>query len=82
MKWINAADALLEMIVTKLPSPVEAGKYRMEHLYEGPLDDQTAFAIRDCNKDGPLTMYISKMIPDKNQFYAFGRVFSGTVRAG
>jgi len=21
MKWINAADALLEMVVTKLPSP-------------------------------------------------------------
>jgi elongation factor 2 len=24
MKWINAAEALLEMIVTKLPSPIEA----------------------------------------------------------
>lgn len=24
MKWLNAADTLLEMIVTKLPSPVEA----------------------------------------------------------
>jgi translation elongation factor EF-G len=24
MKWINAAEALLEMIVTKLPSPLVA----------------------------------------------------------
>lgn len=24
MKWLNAADALLEMIVNKLPSPVVA----------------------------------------------------------
>jgi translation elongation factor EF-G len=23
-KWINAADALLEMIISKLPSPVKA----------------------------------------------------------
>lgn len=28
MKWLNAADALLEMIVAKLPSPVIAQAYR------------------------------------------------------
>ena len=29
-------------------------------------------------------MYISKMVPtsDKGRFYAFGRVFSGTVQTG
>jgi len=29
-------------------------------------------------------LYVSKMVPtsDKGRFYAFGRVFSGTVRAG
>merc|ERR1712100_381135 len=38
----------------------------------------------DCNKDGELAIFISKMIPsaDKGRFYAFGRVFSGTVSAG
>ena len=32
----------------------------------------------------PLMMYISKMVPtsDKGRFYAFGRVFSGTVATG
>merc|ERR1711885_61888 len=48
----------------------------------GPQDDQTAKAIRDCNPDGPLSIFISKMIPDGGRFYAFGRVFSGTVSAG
>jgi elongation factor 2 len=38
-KWINAADALLEMIVLKLPSPAVAQKYRAAYLYEGPIDD-------------------------------------------
>lgn len=38
-KWINAAEALLEMIVMKLPSPVFAQKYRAAYLYEGPIDD-------------------------------------------
>jgi len=83
-KWINAADTLLEMIVTHLPSPVKAQKYRVENLYSGPQDDAAAEAIRNCDPNGPLTMYISKMVPtnDKGRFYAFGRVFSGTVATG
>jgi len=35
-KWINASEALLEMIVTCLPSPKLAQKYRCAYLYEGP----------------------------------------------
>jgi len=81
-KWINAAEALLEMIILKLPSPVKAQKYRMENLYEGPTDDVTATAIKNCDADGPLSIFISKMIPDGGRFYAFGRVFSGTVSSG
>ena len=83
-KWINAAEALLEMIILKLPSPVKAQKYRAAYLYEGPTDDATFKSIRDCDKDGPLCVFISKMIPtnDKGRFYAFGRVFSGTVASG
>merc|ERR1712117_584175 len=82
--WINAADTLLSMIVTKLPSPRVAQKYRVENLYEGPMDDEAAKAIRSCDKEGPLMMYVSKMVPtsDKGRFHAFGRVFSGTVATG
>jgi len=82
--WINAADTLLSMIVLRLPSPQEAQKYRVENLYEGPMDDEGAAAIRACDPKGPLMMYISKMVPtsDKGRFYAFGRVFSGTIATG
>jgi len=83
-KWINAAEALLEMIIMKLPSPVKAQKYRAAYLYEGPQDDASYKAIRDCDKEGPLMVFISKMVPtnDKGRFYAFGRVFSGVVATG
>lgn len=83
-KWINAADALLEMIIMKLPSPVKAQKYRAAYLYEGPQDDPSYKAIANCDKDGPLMVFISKMVPtnDKGRFYAFGRVFSGIVSTG
>merc|ERR1712048_196552 len=82
--WINAADTLLQMLVTKLPSPRVAQKYRVENLYEGPMDDEAANCIRSCDKDKGLMMYVSKMIPtsDKGRFYAFGRVFSGTIATG
>lgn len=83
-RWLPVADAILEMIVTQLPSPVTAQKYRVETLYEGPQDDECANAIRNCDVDGPLVMYISKMVPtsDKGRFYAFGRVFAGKVATG
>merc|ERR1719421_970584 len=82
--WINAADTLLAMIVSKLPSPAKAQKYRTENLYEGPNDDTAASAMKKCDPQGPLMMYVSKMVPtaDKGRFHAFGRVFSGTIATG
>merc|ERR1711881_250731 len=82
--WIPAGDALMGMFVTKLPSPVKAQKYRVGTLYEGPADDECAKGIAGCAADGPLMMYISKMVPtsDKGRFYAFGRVFSGKIMTG
>ena len=73
-RWLPAGDALSEMIIEHLPSPVVAQKYRVETLYTGPLDDETAAAIRNCDPEGPLTMFVSKMVPtdDGKRFFAFG----------
>jgi len=85
-KWLPAGDAVLEMIVLHLPSPAKAQSYRVDTLYDGPLDDPTATAIRTCDtsEGAPLCMYVSKMVPtsDKGRFYAFGRVFSGKIATG
>ena len=77
----SVLQALLEMMIWHLPSPAKAQKYRVENLYEGPLDDIYASAIRNCDPNGPLMLYVSKLIPaqDKGRFYAFGRVFAGKV---
>ncbi|XP_033751008.1 LOW QUALITY PROTEIN: translation elongation factor 2-like [Pecten maximus] len=83
-KWMPAGDALLQMIVIHLPSPVTAQRYRTDTLYEGPSDDEVAVSMKNCDPKGPLMMYVSKMVPtsDKGRFYAFGRVFSGCVATG
>jgi len=82
--WLPAGEAMFQMIVIHLPSPVTAQKYRAEPLYEGPPDDEACVAIKNCDPNGPLMMYVSKMVPtsDKGRFYAFGRVFSGKVATG
>merc|ERR1711981_22148 len=83
-KWLPAAEALMEMFVLHLPSPAKAQKYRTETLYEGPIDDTCAKGMMECKTDGPLMIYISKMVPtaDNSRFVAFGRVFSGTIKTG
>jgi len=82
--WLPAGDAMFQMIVIHLPSPVTAQKYRAELLYEGPHDDAACMGIKNCDPEAPLMMYVSKMVPtsDKGRFYAFGRVFSGKVATG
>eukprot|EP01017_Pseudomicrothorax_dubius_P020190 TRINITY_DN2210_c0_g2_i6.p1 TRINITY_DN2210_c0_g2~~TRINITY_DN2210_c0_g2_i6.p1 ORF type:complete len:507 (+),score=113.23 TRINITY_DN2210_c0_g2_i6:131-1651(+) len=72
------------MVINHLPSPSVAQKHRVSHLYEGPLDDECGIAIRECDPEGPLMIYVAKMIPttDFSRFFAFGRVFSGTVSSG
>ena len=78
-RWINASEALIEMIICHLPSPRAAQKYRTLYLYEGPMDDECAKGMMACDPNGPFMMFISKMVPsgDGGRFYAFGRVFSG-----
>ncbi|KAJ9442976.1 Elongation factor 2 [Diplonema papillatum] len=93
-KFLPASDALLQMIVMKLPSPRKAQNYRADQLYMGlneqedgsmvPNNDKFYMGLKNCDPTAPLVMYVSKMVPapDKGRFIAFGRVFSGKIKAG
>ena len=58
-KWLPAGDALLQMITIHLPSPVQAQKYRMELLYEGPKDDPVALGIKGCDAEVSVGMFVN-----------------------
>ena len=86
-QWIPAHICLLDIAINHLPSPKEAQKYRVDGLYTGDLDDSIAESIRNCDPEGPLIIYISKMAPERpddrnSRFIAFGRIFSGTIKPG
>lgn len=88
-QWLPLTDAILDMIVVHLPSPVDAQRYRADTLYSGPMDDECANSIRACDINGPLVMYVSRMVkgtslaPHKGRrVYAYGRVFAGKISAG
>ena len=40
--------------------------------------------MKKCDPEGPLMIYVSKMMPtsEKGRFIAIGRVFSGTAVSG
>ena len=86
MKFLPASETLLQMMIQHLPSPHKAQAYRAEMLYSGECvsTDKYFEGIKQCDQKAPLMLYISKMVPtaDKGRFFAFGRVFAGTVRSG
>merc|ERR1712059_97950 len=51
--WLPAGEAMFQMIVIHLPSPVTAQKYRAELLYEGPHDDAACMGIKNCDSEAP-----------------------------
>ncbi len=67
-----------------IPSPVEAARTKVEHIYTGPLNSPVAEAMMKCDAKGPLMIYVTKLYskPDCSSFDALGRVFSGTIKHG
>ena len=66
------------------PADDEAAKVSASHVTVALPRSQLTQAIRACDPAGPLMVFVSKLVPTMNhtRFYAFGRVFSGTVTAG
>jgi len=84
-RWLPAKQCVLDLAADRLPSPLEAQKYRVPNLYTGPMDSECARDMIRCDAAGTLSVYISKMIPvpkDPGRFIAFGRVFSGKIQRG
>jgi elongation factor 2 len=76
-------QVLLDMAVDKLPSPLEAQRYRIPNIWQGDLESVEGKAMMECDADGPLSLMITKIWMDPHAGeVAVGRVYSGSIKHG
>ncbi len=76
-------DVVFDMVVRHLPSPLEAQKYRIPHIWKGDLSSEVGRAMLATDPNGPLAFMITDITMDPNAGeIATGRVFSGRLTKG
>ncbi len=74
---------VLNMVVNHLPNPQDAQKYRVPQIWHGDTNGEIGKSMLSMNKDGPLAIIITKVVPDPHAgIVAAGRIFSGTIKKG
>ncbi len=75
--------AVLDMVVTHHPNPLEAQKYRIPAIWSGDLESDTGKAMQNCDPNGPFSMMITDVVIDPHAGdVATGRIYSGTIKPG
>lgn len=82
-KWLPVSNCILPIIISQLPSPIIAQKYRIDVIYKGS-DEEVIDSIKNTQENGKFVMEISKTLRtnDQGRRYAFGRIFSGRLKKG
>ena len=76
-------EVLLDMVIDHLPSPKEAQKYRIPHIWRGEQESNLGKSMVETKEDGPLALMITKIIMDPHAGeVAVGRMYSGKIERG
>lgn len=76
-------DVLLDMVITKLPGPLEAQKYRIPHIWHGDLESAAGKSMLATSDKGVVSFMVTKIIVDPHAGeVAFGRIYSGHLERG
>ena len=82
-KTLPLNDAIFEVAINQLPSPLEAQGYRITKIWDGQVGSKVGKALTKCSDDGPAVVYVTHIHSDSNgDTIATGRLFSGKVRKG
>jgi elongation factor 2 len=74
---------VLDMIITHLPNPLNAQKYRVSKIWRGEKDSEAGKDMANCDPNGVLAAIVTKLYPDPHAGYvATVRIFSGKIRTG
>ena len=76
-------EVLLDMAVTKLPSPVESQPYRIPNIWTGDLESDVGKSMINCDPEAELALMITKIWMDPHAGeVAVGRIYSGAISQG
>jgi len=82
-KSLPLHNAILNMVVSSLPNPLEAQRYRIPKIWKGDIDSEIGQAIINCSDDGPTVMCVTLAQTDPHAgLIATGRMFSGLIGSG
>lgn len=82
--FFGDSAGLVDLMVNHIPSPKEGAKRRIDRIWTGPKEGALYDSMCGCNADGPLIISVAKLFQtsDAQEFRAFGRILSGTVKVG
>jgi len=76
-------EVLLDIVISHLPSPKEAQKYRIPHIWRGDKESDLGKSMVETKENGPLALMITKIIMDPHAGeVAVGRMYSGKIERG
>lgn len=75
--------ALLEMVITHLPDPVKAQKYRTPVIWKGDPESKIGKAMEGCKDNAGIAMMVTDVSVDPHAGdIATGRIYSGVLKRG
>jgi len=76
-------EVILDAVVTHLPNPVDATKYRIPKIWHGDLESEFGKSLTSSDAKGPVGFVITKIVVDPLAGeICTGRLFSGTIKKG
>ena len=76
-------DVVFDMVVKHLPSPGQAQKYRIPHIWKGDIQSPIGQAMLATDATGPTAFMVTDITMDPNAGeIATGRLFSGKLQKG
>ncbi|MBN1792824.1 elongation factor EF-2 [Candidatus Woesearchaeota archaeon] len=84
--WKNSPlnEVVLDMVITHLPNPVDAQKYRIPKIWHGDPESELGKGMLTCDPNGKLSFCITRILidPKSNREISAGRLYSGTIKEG
>ncbi|MEM4181664.1 MAG: elongation factor EF-2 [Candidatus Pacearchaeota archaeon] len=84
--WKNASlfEAIMDVVIKHLPSPVEAQKYRISKIWKGELESEFGKNLINCDINGETAFVITRIVidPRSGKEICAGRLWSGSLKTG